>query len=173
VALRYPEKTFYLGQVFNDTTNSYKLLWFLAILSLIRRSEANAFSLVDVLTEMAVSAWHPVCLYRLSLGRQDKLQHAVQDIQQGSGLQPNAELDVVWRFLKTSVEAKAPLEYSRRYVPTRFLAPWFADKLRRIGDSRRDAQIQALAKESQRTPFASPNARYWTGSMVRRGVAPE
>lgn len=28
-ALRYPEKTFYLGQVFRDTTNSYKLFGFL------------------------------------------------------------------------------------------------------------------------------------------------
>lgn len=42
VALRYPEKTFYLGQVFKDTTNSYKLFWFLAILSLLKRSEGRA-----------------------------------------------------------------------------------------------------------------------------------
>jgi len=30
VALRYPEKTYFLGQAFKDTTNSYKLVWFLA-----------------------------------------------------------------------------------------------------------------------------------------------
>jgi hypothetical protein len=105
VALRYPEKTFYLGQVFNDTTNSYKLLWFLAILSLIRRSEAHLLALVDVLTEMAVSAWPPVCLYRLSLGRQDKLQPVVQEIQQRSGLQPNAKLDLIRQFVGASAEA--------------------------------------------------------------------
>ena len=43
VATRYPEKAFYLGQVFKDTTNSYKLVWFLAILSMLRRSEAARF----------------------------------------------------------------------------------------------------------------------------------
>ena len=45
VALRYPEKTFYLGQVFKDTTNSYKLFWFLAILSLLKRGEDRSFRL--------------------------------------------------------------------------------------------------------------------------------
>ena len=69
VAIRYPEKTFFLGQVFNDTTNSYKLVWFLAFLALIKRSDENAFRIADIFTEMAIAAWHPVCLYRLSLGR--------------------------------------------------------------------------------------------------------
>src|SRR5262245_2421515 len=74
VALCYPEKTFYLGQVFKDTTNSYKFFWFLALLSFLKRDEEYPFRLADIFTEMAVAAWHPVCLFRLSLGRQDKLQ---------------------------------------------------------------------------------------------------
>jgi hypothetical protein len=41
---------------------------------------------------------------------------------------------------------------------TRFLAPWFADKLRGVEDSRRAGLIRVLAKESQGTPFATP---YW------------
>ncbi len=56
VAIRYPEKTFFLGQVFNDTTNSYKLVWFLAILALIKRRDEDAFPISDILTEMAVGA---------------------------------------------------------------------------------------------------------------------
>ena len=90
VALRYPEKTFYLGQVFKDTTNSYKLFWFLAILSLLKKSEERSFRLVEIFTEIAVAAWHPVCLFRLSLGRQDRLQDVILEIQKKSGLSPNA-----------------------------------------------------------------------------------
>ena len=41
IALRYPEKAFYLGQVFKDTTNSYKLFWFVGILSILRRTDAR------------------------------------------------------------------------------------------------------------------------------------
>lgn len=156
VALRYPEKTFYLGQVFKDTTNSYKLVWFLAILSLMKRSEERSLRLADMFTEMTVAAWHPVCLYRLSLGRQDKLQEVIQEIQKSSNLQPNATPEAIRRFVAGSAETQAKLEFFKRYVPTRFLTPWFADKLRgERNDAARTREIQAMAKESQTTPFAS------------------
>ena len=156
VALRYPEKTFYLGQVFKDTTNSYKLVWFLAILSLMKRSEDRSLRLADMFTEMAVAAWHPVCLYRLSLGRQDKLQGVIQEIQKTSSLQPNATPEAIRKFVAGSAEAQAKLEFFKRYVPTRFLTPWFADKLRgERDDAARTREIHAMAKESQTTPCAS------------------
>jgi hypothetical protein len=158
LAHHYPEKTFYLGQAFNDTANSYKLVWFLSILSLLRRGGDRAFLLADIFTEMAAVAWHPVCLFRLSLGRQDKLQDAILEIQRQSRLAPNAPFKAVRHFVDGSPEAKARLDYFKRYVPTRFLAPWFADRLRGEKDFRRDRQIEVFAKESQATPFAS---LYW------------
>lgn len=157
VALRYPEKTFYLGQVFKDTTNSYKLVWFLAILSLMKRSDERSLRLADIFTEMAVAAWHPVCLYRLSLGRQDKLQDMIVEIQQTSRLQPNAIPEEIRKFVAGSAAANAKLDFLKRYVPTRFLTPWFADKLRGERDeAARTQEIQAMANDSQPTPFASP-----------------
>jgi hypothetical protein len=158
VTLRYPEKTFYLGRVFKHTTNSYKLVWFLAILSILKRSNANVLALADILAEMAVVGWHPVCLFRLSLGSQDKLQNAILAIQGHARLGPNEQPDKVRSFVSGSPDAKAQLASFRRFVPTRFLSPWFADELRGMVDSSRDARIAELAKESQATPFASP---YW------------
>lgn len=156
VALRYPEKTFYLGQVFNDTTNSYKLFWFLAILSLLKQNEGRSLRLADIFTEMAVIAWHPVCLFRLSLGRQDKLQDVILEIQKKSSLSPNAAPEVIRKFVGGSADARARLGYFKRYVPTRFLTPWFADELRgERDDTTRTRKIQTMAKESQKTPFAS------------------
>ena len=73
-------------------------------------------------------------------------------------METNAKPDAIRRFVDGSAEAKEQLDYFKRYVPTRFLAPWFADKLRGTEDSRREGQIQALAKASQSTPFAGP---YW------------
>jgi hypothetical protein len=158
VSIRYPEKTFYLGQVFKHTTNSYKLVWFLAILSLLRRARADTLPVADVLAEMAVVGWHPVCLFRLSLGCQDKLQNAIRAIQVHSRLAPNEQPDNVRSFVNRSPQAKAQLAPFRRFVTTRFLSPWFADKLRGMIDSSRAARIRDLAKESQTTCFASP---YW------------
>lgn len=158
LANRYPEKTFYLGRVFKDRATSYKFFWFLAILSLVKKTDANLLLMPDLFTEMAALAWHPVCLYRLSLGRQDTLQIAIQEIQRRSGLRPNAKSAMIRGFVKQSAEAMAALNYFKRHVPTRFLTPWFSEKLRGVPDSRRDFLIQRLAKESQQTPFASP---YW------------
>lgn len=166
VAIRYPEKTFFLGQVFKDTTNSYKLVWFLAILALIKRSEEKAFPIADIFTEMAVAAWHPVCLYRLSLGRQDKLQDVIVKLQEQSGLSPHAKPEAIRKFVEGSGAARAKLEYFRRYVPTRFLAPWFGDQLRgERDDAARTRKTLTLAKESQTTPFACPY--YFEGNAVR------
>src|SRR5262245_12393126 len=106
VALRYPEKTFYLGQLFKDTTNSYKLFWFLSILSLLKRSEELSFRFVDIFTEMAVAAWHPVCLFRLSLGRQDKLQDVILEFQKKSGLASNADSEAIRKFLSASADTQ-------------------------------------------------------------------
>jgi hypothetical protein len=147
--------------VFNDTTNSYKLVWFLAILSLLRRGKSRVLPLSGILAEMVAVAWHPVCLFRLSLGRQDKLQSAVLEIRRQSQLPPNAPYDAIRNFVDGSADAQAQLDCFKRYVPTRFLAPWFADKLRGGEDFRRERQIEAFAKASQATPFAS---LYWLES---------
>ena len=55
IARHYPEETFFLGQVFKDTTNSYKLVWFLALLSLLKRSDVP-LRMTDVFAEMVVAA---------------------------------------------------------------------------------------------------------------------
>jgi hypothetical protein len=155
---RYPEKTFYLGQVFNDTTNSYKLLWFLGLVSLLQRPRSETLPLADLLTEMATAGWHPVCLYRLTLGRQDKLQQAILEIQKASKLPPDAKAAEVRKFVAASPSARAQLGDFRRYVPTRFLSPWFKDQFTGRKDSEKDRLIAGLAHDSQKGPLPTP---YW------------
>ena len=156
VATSYPEKTYFLGQVFQDTTNSYKLVWFLAILSLLNSRKERSFRLKDIFTEMGVLAWHPVCLFRLSLGCQDKLQESIMKIQATTNLSANANADEIRKSLITSPELRQNLDFLSNYVPTRFLAPWFADKLRGEPDYRRSPRIKEMAKECQRSAFACP-----------------
>src|SRR5437879_4234784 len=119
LSTRYPDKTFYLGQVFNNTTNSYKLLWFLAILSLLRRKSDGDLRLAEIFTEMAAVAWHPVCFFRLSLGRQDKLQEVILEIRERSLLPPYTDPAAVRNFVNSSPETQARLDCFNRYVPTR------------------------------------------------------
>jgi hypothetical protein len=162
---RYPDKTYYLGQVFNDTTNSYKLVWLLAILSLLRRKNDGDLPLTEVFTEMAAVAWHPVCFFRLSLGRQDKLQEVILEIREQSLLPPDTDPGAIRDFVDGSPETQARLEYFKRYVPTRFLAPWFAVHLSGVEDFQRGDRIRELARQSQAEASAS---LYWLeGKAIR------
>jgi len=146
LAARYPSQTFYLGQVFRHTTNSYKLVWFLSILSLLKHAGGKYPRVTDVLREMAVIAWPPVCLFRLSLGCKDQLQLIVQNIQQTTGFSPTESPDAIRRFVQSSPEAQADLAVLNRFVPTRFLAPWFADDLRNLKDCVKDRLIKTLVR---------------------------
>ena len=155
IAMRYPEKTFYLGQAFNNTTNCYKLVWLLALLSLLERDAAMSLRLTAIFNEMAVIGWHPVCLYRLSLGRQDSLQNVVLEIREACGLAPNARPEAIRRVIEGNPAAQANLNFLKNYVPTRFLTPWFTTQLQGMPDTRRDAAIKKLASDSQGTALAS------------------
>lgn len=156
VASEYPEKTRGLGRVFADMTNSYKPVWFLAIVSLLKQGAGDELAMKDVLTEMVVVAWYPVNLFRLSLGCQDKLQATVLEIRERSGLTANALPDAIRRFLADSPATYRLLGYLRRFVPTRFLAPWFAAELHGMEDSLRDSRIRELARMSQLSDDPSP-----------------
>ena len=75
VGKQFPEITRHLGRVFDDTTTSYKLFWFRALLETLKRrwlSEPNEqqkpITVGDLVSEMVIAAWHPVCLFHLSLG---------------------------------------------------------------------------------------------------------
>ena len=72
-----------------------------------------------------------------------------------SDLPPGAAHDAIRSFLDGSETVGAQLQEFKRYVPTRFLTPWFADKLGGQQDARKDGQIRLLARESKSMPGAA------------------
>lgn len=65
-----------LSGLFRDKTNSYKYLFFLSLLTLLkdRNFEINdGISLRDIEIEMLVTAWYPHVFFKLSFGIQDKI----------------------------------------------------------------------------------------------------
>src|SRR5262249_7177447 len=74
------------------------------------------------------------------------------------GLARTADSTAVRRFFAASRIVKDCLLPFSRYVPKRFLAPWFAEKLRSEPDSKRDPLIVELARQSQQTSRPCP---YW------------
>src|SRR6185312_10385412 len=81
-----------LGAVFADKATSYKLFWFRALLEVLKQrwnsKSCGSILISELLAEMLTAAWHPVCLFRLSLGTTDRLQMACNDLKVRSGLAP-------------------------------------------------------------------------------------
>jgi hypothetical protein len=152
-----PASTRLFGRTLDDATNSYKFFWLQALLSVIGRQPELIIPVRAVVAEMLVAAWHPVMLYRLSLGLQDMLQHAVRQLQTTSGVRPAASVAKVRKtVIGVSLDTFAP--ELDRYVPFRFLAPWFDSELRGVSDTQRNRRIRELAAATLGGPRSAPYA---------------
>lgn len=124
-----------LSRIFSHVTNSYKFLFFQALLHSIQSISPNAVgsgvkvdlgSLVSCMIDTAKPLLED---YRLSFGVQDRM----------SGI------------LKSMIDEKSgngELETLKRYVPFRLLAPFFEDELCGVGDHQKNAWIARRSNES-------------------------
>jgi hypothetical protein len=140
-ALGTPAETRVFGRVLDQTATSYKLFWLQALLTTVEKS-IDVIQIRDLLSEMVVQAWHPVALYRLSLGHADRLQDAVSRLHKKAGLRPSAPLEKVRALAKTELVSELG-----HYVPYRFIAPWFETDLRNITEKQRTHRVRELAAE--------------------------
>ena len=70
-----------LSRIFNDTTNSYKILFFRAVLLTIQKRQLNEhrrIPLLEITAKMLVSAWITARYYRLSFGVSDQLSSILE-----------------------------------------------------------------------------------------------
>jgi hypothetical protein len=133
-----------LSRIFDDATNSYKHLLFDALLQAFKDGafKATKLSLNQLAVGMLAGAWHPVRVYRLSLGAQDKIAATIQAIDfENDNPIPHVQLrnrieglDIDWRLLM-------------RYVPYRLISPFFARELSGMRDDKRNAAIFELADQ--------------------------
>src|SRR5271167_230096 len=123
------------ARLFDDATNSYKHLFFRAILEEFRDGgfQNRVFPLSRLAVGMLAAAWYPCRVHRLSLGVQDQ----VADVLRGvdfieDGLPPAAKL-------RQALLAKSPdVGDLMRFVPYRRIAPFFARDLKGVPDHRRN-----------------------------------
>ena len=132
--LARPQRLHIFGRVFDSVTNSYKFFWLRALLSAVEGPDERDHPVSDLLKEMVVAAWHPVALYRLSLGRADQLKDAVKQKISTTGLLPNAPI----RKIREALADSDPATILGDFVPYRFIAPWF--QLTHVKDQDRNDQ---------------------------------
>lgn len=140
-----------LSGIFRHTTNSYKFYWFLAILEAIK-NDLHRVSLDFLTAEMIAQVWYPVHMFKLNLGAVDQLGQLAQQLKTKRGLDTHPKHDVLWQeaiqLFHRDAEFKAGFQQLQRFVPQRFLTPWFATELRGLADHVKDRRITELAAQT-------------------------
>jgi hypothetical protein len=133
---------------------SYKFYWFLAILEAIKQDIPQPVPIDFLLAQMVALAWYPNVFFRLSFGSADRLAATVFALQLELSLKLKtsvAELAcLVQEVLKSKgrSELKSKIREKGRYVPFRFLQPWFAGELAGLPDSKVNDTIVKLAAKN-------------------------
>ena len=129
-----------LAGCFNNTSATYKFYWFLAVLGRVEQGEIR-IQKRDLFAEMLAHAWYTVNYFRVSFGKQDKLQEAIQNVKTLENLTIDADRNLIFKTLSGSANRSTlkELRYFNGEVPHRFLSPWF-----------RAADVQAAYAASQR-----------------------
>ncbi len=143
----------HLAGSFGDVTNSYKYYWLLAILDHIRNDATSVVSFKQLVACMVSNAWYPSSYFRLSFGKQDRLNDIVAKVRTEEGLLVNsAPQDIIDSVLghwesRTSLYAK-DIRSLATYVPYRFLRPFFSAELRGTVDWQVNEKIRKNSVES-------------------------
>ena len=139
-----------LSAIFNDTTNSYKFFWFLAILESLKEGKTEI--LVDNLViKMISTVWFPINYYRLSFGKQDQFSNQIKNLQSLYHFPKNIkkqELEQIITNHSNQKEIQELLKLLSKYVPYRFIRPFFANELKGVIDNQVNDLIVNLANEN-------------------------
>lgn len=140
-----------LAGLFRDTTNSYKLLFFQGILSILRNDNINNKKIFmdDIAIEMAALAWYPHNYFRLSFGLQDKVGKVLDRLNfstNGKSIGNASNQKALREAIKIQFD-EIELKELLRYVPYRLLVPFFVKELKGLKDAVKNEAIKKLASD--------------------------
>lgn len=140
-------------KVFQSTTNSYKYYWWYSILQLVKKGDDETIKFDEIAVQMIVLAWYPVNFYKISLGKQDQLSKYIKEIKEHfNALNDDIKEEDLYLFLNSNKEhilIKAIINKLIKYVPYRFIRPWF-DETMGVQDAKVNNLIVSLQSTTNR-----------------------
>ncbi|NMG59345.1 helix-turn-helix domain-containing protein [Geitlerinema sp. P-1104] len=147
-----------LSRLFAETTNSYKFLFFMSLLDILRRRNfetQDPIRFEDLIIEMLANAWYPHAYFRLSLGTQDKIAQKLDalDLEISEPILKFTDTDkTLLREAIAAQDLRDIIRHFRRYVPFRLIIPFLDEELKLKGVSRSrgnelDVAMPAIANQ--------------------------
>lgn len=154
-----------LSAVFADTTNSYKFYWLLAILDSLRDNGQPLISMRELTLRMVAGVWYPLDYFKLSFGKQDGFKPIAEAVSKYLTVDNRPSAPPLLAQLN---RALAPAELAAltdraavllRWVPFRFIRPFFEAETRGLQDHQINGRIAELTGQSAKAPYRFVNGQ--------------
>lgn len=159
-----------LSRLFANTTNSYKFIFFLSYLDILKRREFNASDPIgfrDLVVEMLANVWYPHTYFKLSFGLRDMITARLDSLNLVITEPILKFRDPDKQHLRAAIGDQVLDNNLLRYVPYRTLRPFFEEEVRGIADYKVDLVLADLSSKH----FAERNPLY-TFTKSRDGIIP-
>lgn len=118
-----------LASCFNSVSVTYKFYW---LLSIIEEAENGIHKIPkrNLFARMISNAWYTVNYFNVSFGKQDLIQDTVRLIKEIENIPIDKERRIIYNKVVSSKNPQTAklLKHFNKYVPHRFLSPWFRKK---------------------------------------------
>ena len=142
----------FLSLIFDKTTNSYKYLFFLSLLDILRRRHFDVLSPIsfeEIIIEMLANAWYPHNYFKLSFGTQDQIANKLNYLNLAISEPILKFRDTNKNLLRKAIQEQNLDDlviFISRYVPFRLIRPFFAQETKGIKDYDVNPTLIDLAK---------------------------
>ncbi|MBE9241567.1 HNH endonuclease domain-containing protein [Synechocystis salina] len=151
-----------LAQLFNKTTNSYKYLFFLSLLDILKRRKSDVtspISFVELVVEILANAWFPHNYFKLSFGTQDKITEKLDSLNLIISEPILKFNDPDKQLLRKTIENQTYddlVAYLIKYVPFRLIRPFYSQETQGL----KDVEVNQTILDLTNNNYKSRNALY-------------
>jgi hypothetical protein len=144
-----------LSVCFSDTTNAYKFYWFLSILDHLLENGNPNIAFKDIAIRMIANAWYPLDYFKLSFGKQDGFKKIATSISNKIKVDNLPNSPSLFKQLNQKLSASELDSIYKnvyqllRWVPFRFIRPFFKESLIGLRDSQVNSRIEELANSKK------------------------
>jgi len=148
------------SRIFENTTNSYKYLFFLSLLDILARNQFQPhlnITFKDLVVEILANAWFPHTYFKLSFGIQDQIAKKLDSLNLVI-TEPILQFrDSDKKLLRKTINDQTYndlVKFLSAYVPFRLIRPFFEQETRGLKDAQVNQTVLNLAnncKENNRS----------------------
>ena len=138
------------NKVFSNTQNSYKYYWWLSIIEICFKEDKKIITYNELVFKLISKLWFPVNYFKLSFGKIDQCSKYIKQIQDNYLLEDNIKEKDLYNFLLKHKNSDFLFNITNeltRYVPFRFIRPWYSNQTRGIKDGLVNSSILKLQDE--------------------------